>query len=178
MSQDRFIWRTNLEGDALLLRSLIEEDFEALYTAASDPLIWEQHPSNNRWQREVFASFFKDGLASNGALVVIDKSKNQIIGTSRYYDYDSQKKEVAIGFTFLARAYWGGATNAELKRLMIENAFRRVNTIWFHVGPDNVRSQKAMEKIGAKFSHRAMKELNGGSVDYFFYRMDRVKESS
>ncbi len=54
-----------------------------------------------------------------------------------------------IGWTFLARKYWGGLYNRELKDLMLAHAFRFVETVVFYVGENNIRSQKATEKIGA-----------------------------
>jgi RimJ/RimL family protein N-acetyltransferase len=135
---------------------LTPSDSEALYQAAADPLIWAQHPSP-RYQR---------------AVVVIDRKINQIIGTSRYYEWNESQKEVAVGFTFLARAYWGGPTNAELKKLMLDHAFRWVHTVWFHVAAKNTRSQKAMEKIGARLSHRAIKQFIGGPQEYLFFRIE------
>jgi len=162
-----------LSGATLLLRPLADDDFEPLYAAASDPLIWAQHPSQNRYQRPVFEQWFLAAIESKGALVVIDANNGQIIGSSRYYDWDEVAKEVAIGFTFLRRPYWGGATNAEMKKLMIDHALQSVDTIWFHVGPNNIRSQRALDKIGARFSHRAHKELAGQLVDYFFYVVRR-----
>lgn len=162
-----------LHGATLKLRPLAEDDFEPLYAVASDPLIWEQHPSPNRYQRPVFEQWFSAAIASQGALVAIDLSNEKIIGSSRYYDFNEANEEVAIGFTFLSRAYWGGAANAEMKRLMVEHALQKVEIIWFHVGPNNLRSQKALEKIGAKFSHRGHKELSGKLNDYLFYAIRR-----
>lgn len=160
-----------LEGPALRLRPLVPEDLDALYGAASDPLIWAQHPSPLRYQRPVFEQWFVDALASRGALIIEDRGSGQVIGSSRYYDWNEAGKEVAIGFTFLTRAYWGGPANAELKQLMLDHAFRFVPTVWFHVGTHNIRSQKAMEKIGAVFSHRGHKEISGSVHDYVFYKI-------
>jgi RimJ/RimL family protein N-acetyltransferase len=168
-----FDLQPTLEGQTLLLRPLRNTDFEALHAAASDPLIWQQHPSPDRYQLPVFEKFFKDGLASGGALAIIDREKDQMIGSSRYYDLDEGAREVAIGFTFLSRAYWGGKTNGEMKKLMLDHAFRSLNAVWFHVGPNNMRSQKALQKIGAEFSHRGIKELAGQAVDYVFYKLTR-----
>jgi RimJ/RimL family protein N-acetyltransferase len=81
---------------------------------------------------------------------------------------------VAIGFTFLVRSHWGGAANAELKGLMLDHAFRWARTVWFHVAASNVRSQKAMEKIGAKLSHQGTRQLSGSQLEYFFFRIDRA----
>lgn len=116
---------------------------------ASDPLIWEQHPSHDRYRREVFQGFFDDAMQSGGALLAIDRKDGSVIGSSRYNGYDEQKSEIEIGWTFLARTHWGGRYNGEMKRLMLEHAFRFVNSVIFIIGPHNLRSQKAVEKIGA-----------------------------
>lgn len=168
-----FDLQPTLKGPTLLLTPLRDTDFDALYAAASDPLIWKQHPSPDRYQLPVFEQFFKGAMASGGALLVIDRATEQVIGSSRYYDLDEKNKEVAIGFTFLSRTHWGGKTNGEMKQLMLDHAFRSLDTVWFHVGPDNLRSQKALQKIGAEFSHRGTKELAGQVVDYVFYKLTR-----
>jgi RimJ/RimL family protein N-acetyltransferase len=152
-----------LTGDNLLLRPLLASDFEALYAVAADPLIWEQHPDFNRYEREVFQKFFAGALDSRRAFLILDRKTNQAIGSSRYYDYDAAKKEVAIGFTFLSRACWGGKTNFELKKLMLDYAFQSVTSVIFHVGENNLRSRRAVEKIGGKFESEFEKEMPDGS---------------
>lgn len=142
------ILQPNLQNDRILIRPLFERDFDELYQVASDPLIWEQHPSKNRYQLDVFTSMFNDSLKSGGVLVVIDKSTSKIIGSSRYYDADLEKGDVVIGYTFLARKYWGGEYNRQVKDLMINHALTYFKRALFHVDSNNIRSQKAMEKIG------------------------------
>lgn len=137
-----------LTGELIELRPLAAGDFEALRLAASDPPIWEQHPAD-RHELDVFRSFFDEQLASGGALVVIDRRTGGVIGTSRYHGYDADRSEVEIGWTFLARAYWGGIVNGELKGLMLEHAFRYVDRVVFVVHDSNRRSQRALEKLGA-----------------------------
>ncbi len=137
-----------LKGALLELRPLRPEDFDDLYAVASDPLIWEQHPSSDRYQEEVFKNFFRDALDSGGALVAIDPKDGKIIGSSRFYGYDKEKSEIEIGWTFLARSHWGGVYNREMKELMLRHAFQFVKTVVFLIGPRNLRSQKAVEKIG------------------------------
>ena len=138
-----------LEGRLLRLRPLRADDFDALYAAASDPLIWEQHPQRNRHEPEVFGAYFADQLASGGALIVHDAETGEAIGLSRYHGYDPEGSEVEIGWTFLARRCWGGVYNRELKDLMLTHAFRFVDNVVFLVGPENIRSRRAVEKIGA-----------------------------
>jgi len=130
------------------VRPLRQEDLDALSAAARDPLIWEQHP-DDRWREDVFRDFFAEHLATGGALAVLDVRSGKVIGTSRYHDYDAARSEVEIGWTFIARDYWGGVYNGELKRLMLDHAFRFVDTVLFVVAPGNVRSQRAVEKLGA-----------------------------
>lgn len=143
-----FDLQPTLKGELIELRPLREVDYDDLYAVAADPLIWEQHPNNNRHEPEIFQAFFRDALESGGGLVAIDARTRQIIGSSRFHGYDAERREVEIGWTFLARSYWGGTCNREMKRLMLEHAFRFVDSVVFLVGPRNVRSQRAMEKIG------------------------------
>jgi N-acetyltransferase len=138
-----------LKGDLLELRPLRPDDFQALYAIASDPLIWEQHPAKDRYQEEVFRAFFRDALNSGGAFIAIDLKDGNVIGSSRFHGYDPQKSEIEIGWTFLSRSYWGGTYNQEMKKLMLRHAFQFVSSVIFVIGPQNFRSQKAVEKIGA-----------------------------
>jgi RimJ/RimL family protein N-acetyltransferase len=163
----------HLQGPTLTLRPLLESDFEALYQAASDPLIWEQHPQSTRYQRKVFEGFFASALESKGALLVSDARTGEVLGSSRYYESDPQHRSIAIGFTFLIRSHWGGASNRELKHLMLRHVFAWVDTVWFHIGKDNWRSRKAMEKLGGHLSHEGDYSFNGNTAAYAFYRIDR-----
>ena len=128
-----------------------EDDFDALFGVASDPLIWEQHPEPDRCTDPVFRRYFRGGIESGGALVAIDRRDGRLIGSSRFAEYDEANSEIEIGWTFLARSHWGGAYNGEMKRLMIDHALRFVRRVVFRVGPDNQRSRRALEKIGAVY---------------------------
>lgn len=140
---------THLQDANVTLVPLQETDFERLYQVASDPLIWEQHPSKTRYQREVFANYFKGAIESKGAFLVLDTQSGQPIGSSRYYDYDAATATLLIGYTFLARSHWGSTYNRSLKTLMIDHAFTFADAVVFHIGAQNIRSQKAIEKLGA-----------------------------
>jgi RimJ/RimL family protein N-acetyltransferase len=158
-----------LKGDLLELRPLCAEDFHDLYAVAADPLIWEQHPSKDRYQEEVFKIFFRQALESRGALIAIDRKDGRVIGSSRFHGYDEEKSEIEIGWTFLARSHWGGTYNREMKQLMLRHAFRFVNSVIFLVGPHNFRSQRAVEKIGGV---RAGSRLDGSGRESFVYRIE------
>lgn len=157
-----------LQGELLSLRPLRLEDFNALYAVASDPLIWEQHPASDRYTEKVFREFFREALESGGALIATDAVDGRVIGSSRFHGYDSEKGEIEIGWTFLARSHWGGIYNAEMKRLMLRHAFRFVNSVVFLVGAQNLRSQKAMEKIGGV---RAGSRHDAAGRESFVYRI-------
>ena len=144
-----FDLQPTLKGELLTLRPLRPEDFHDLCAVAADPLIWEQHPNRDRHREEVFRQFFHEALESGGALIVIDSDDDQVIGSSRFHAYDPEKSEIEIGWTFLARSRWGGLYNREMKQLMLRHAFRFVKKVVFLVGPQNLRSQRALEKIGA-----------------------------
>ena len=144
-----FEYQPTLASKLVVLRPLVAGDWAALYSVASDRGIWELHPATDRWEEAVFRAFFEDALASGGALLISDAVTGEVIGSSRFYGYDEVDSEVEIGWTFLARDRWGGRWNGEVKRLMLEHAFRFVESVVFKVGPDNLRSQRAVEKIGA-----------------------------
>jgi len=157
-----------LKGRLLELRPLRPEDFHDLYAVASDPLIWEQHPIKDRYQAEVFKEFFRESLDSGGALIALDARDGRVIGSSRFHGYDGERSEIEIGWTFLARSHWGGIYNREMKQLMLRHALRFVNHVIFLVGPQNLRSQRAMEKIGGV---RVGSRRDGGGRDSFVYQI-------
>jgi RimJ/RimL family protein N-acetyltransferase len=147
-SRRPFDLQPTLEGRLVTLRPLREGDFDALYAVGSDPLIWEQHPERERYQEDVFRRFFREAMDSKGALLVLDAASGRVIGSSRYDGLDPERSEVEIGWTFLARSHWGGAHNGEMKALMLAHAFQFVERVVFLIGPQNYRSQRAIEKIG------------------------------
>ncbi len=163
-----FDLRPILQGEFLELRPLRPEDFPDLYAVASDPLIWEQHPIKDRYKREVFKEFFHQALESGGALIAIDSKNGQVIGSSRFHGYDKERSEIEIGWTFLARSHWGRIYNSEMKQLMLRHAFRYVNSVIFLIGPQNVRSQRAVEKIGGC---RVGAKPDGGGRESFVYQI-------
>jgi RimJ/RimL family protein N-acetyltransferase len=140
-----------LQNDLVVLQPLAAEDFERLLAVASDPLIWEQHPNPDRYKREVFATYFQGAIESGGALLISDAATGEVIGCSRFYDYESGQQEVKIGYTFFARRCWGKGYNAAAKQLMLQHAFQYADSVIFHVGAQNRRSRRAMEKLGAEF---------------------------
>ena len=174
-SQTFFDLQPTLQGELLRLRPLRPEDWADLYAVASDPLIWEQHPNNDRYKEEVFQGFFREALESGGALIVIDARDGRVIGSSRFHGYDNDKSEIEIGWTFLARSHWGGVYNKELKQLMLRHAFRFVNSVIFLIGPTNLRSQRAVERIGAV---RVASRRDGSGRESLVYQITAPRSPS
>ncbi|MHA3789777.1 GNAT family N-acetyltransferase [Flavobacterium hauense] len=139
-----------LENDKVILQPLQEDDFEALFSIASDPKIWEQHPNKDRWKKQVFKTFFDGAIQSNGAFKIVEKSTGHAIGSSRYYDYNNDDDSILIGYTFYATSCWGSGINKTVKALMLDYAFQFVSKVHFHIGANNLRSQIAIGRIGAE----------------------------
>lgn len=138
-----------LKNTQVIATPLQQSDFECLYQAASDPLIWEQHPNKNRWQLEAFENYFTGALKSGGAFLVRDAQTNEVIGSSRYSDYNEETNTVSIGYTFFKRSHWGKGYNHALKQLMLDHIFQYVDHVQFYIGAVNKRSQISIERLGA-----------------------------
>lgn len=159
-----FDLQPTLPGDLIELRPLRPADFDALFSAASDPLIWEQHPESDRYKRDVFQKYFDGALESKGAFAILERKSGRIIGSSRYCNLDPGNGEVEVGWTFLERKFWGGSYNRELKKLMLDHAFQFVERVVFVVGEKNLRSQKALAKIGARFLKKKRVPARDGTL--------------
>lgn len=169
-----FDFQPMLAGPTMQMRPLNAGDWQALYAVASDPLIWELHPMNDRWQETVFRQYFEDALNSGGALAAIDRADGKIIGSSRYSTEFAAEGEVEIGWTFLARAFWGGNTNREMKHLMLAHAFGHFPRVIFRIGENNVRSRRACEKIGGRLLRRSqVLHMGGRDLTHVVYAIDR-----
>ncbi len=163
-----------LEDDRVIVRPMIEADREPLFAVASDPEIWALHPAHDRWRRTVFEPFFEEALASNGALTIIDQATGTVIGSSRYDIRVAQAGEVEIGWTYLARSHWGGDTNRAVKRLMVRHALTIFDTVIFLVGKTNLRSRRAMEKVGGVLTDRRQDwDMAGVTVSHLIYAITR-----
>jgi RimJ/RimL family protein N-acetyltransferase len=169
-----FDLQPRMQNKAVRVEPVDVDDFDALFAVASDPLIWEQHPNKNRYQRAVFETFFKGALDSGGALCVIDNATGELIGSSRYYNLDEARSVVSIGYTFIARSAWGRQYNRALKTLMLDHAFQFVDRVVFEVGAANVRSRKAMDKLGGILIGEAPVSYYGEqSTQNVIYKIDK-----
>lgn len=139
-----------LQDSDITLRPLTAADYDALFAVGADAAIWAQHPDRERYTPEGFRFFFQKLLETDMPYLVIDRATESVIGATSYYQYDAAARQVAIGYTFLATRYWGGATNRQVKSMLLNHAFQYVDTVIFHVREHNYRSQAALVKLGAQ----------------------------
>lgn len=151
-----------LETDRYFIRGLLQGDYEGLFKAASDPAIWAMHSEVDRYQASGFKMYFDKIFSLEAPMVVIDKSTSQIMGSSSFYDYDGKESKVLLGYSFLETKYWGGSSNLEIKRCLVNYALMLVKTVEFEISPKNLRSRRAAEKIGAVFDRVTEKSLPNG----------------
>src|SRR5882757_3797380 len=166
-------FQPTLTGPTVIVRPVLVMDWPELFAAGADPEIWKVHPSPDRYTESKFRKYFDDAVASKMAVVCVDRSTNRLIGSSRYYGYDAELSEVEIGWTFVVRSHWGGATNREVKRLMLDHAFTFVDTVIFWVGEQNWRSQGAMTKIGGLKREGLFTRELSGTMPYFIFEIGK-----
>ena len=153
-AEKRLVFRRPLHTEHFFLELINPNDFDALYAVASDPLLWEQHPEADRWKRFKFQRFFDGGIANDlGCFVISEKRSGRPVGSSRFYGYDEANRCIRIGYTFIAREFWGTTANREIKEAMLLRAFNVIDRVFFDIGPQNFRSIAAVKKLGAVFSH-------------------------
>ena len=145
-----FFNKVLLANSKIGLRPMVEADFQSLYAVASDPGIWLQHPDQLRYTREGFSRFFESAFSEGShSLIIFHPLSGEVMGSSRYYRHNPEAGIVYIGYTFLARKYWGGMWNARLKFQMLEYALLHCRQVFFEAAVGNVRSVSALEKLGA-----------------------------
>ena len=168
-----FDLQPTLRGPQITIRPVTESDWNDLFAAASDPEIWVQHPAWDRYQEAVFRQYFDEALESGSAFVFVDRERELIVGSSRYHGLDAVASEIEIGWTFLARDYWGGSFNREIKTLMLAHAFRYVDTVVLWVGVDNIRSRRATERLGAVLRDNRHRHREGIDMPHVVYEIRR-----
>ena len=168
-----FDFQPTLRGPRITIRPIAENDWSDLFDAASDPEIWVQHPASDRYLETVFRQYFDDALESGSAFVFVDRERERIVGSSRYHGLDPAASEIEIGWTFLTRDYWGGSYNREIKALMLEHAFRYVDTVVLWIGVDNLRSRRATEKLGAVLQNGGHRHREDSDMPHVVYEIRR-----
>jgi RimJ/RimL family protein N-acetyltransferase len=163
-----------LTGEKTTLLPLKLSDFDKVYAVASDPLIWEQHPQRDRYKSEVFKTYFDGAIESKGALLIKDKTIEEVLGCTRFYFIAQKPKLVHIGYSFFSRKCWGKSINSEVKKLMLDHIFQFVDVVAFEVGVGNLRSQIAVQRLGAKEVERYNKSYVDSSGTVISYQLSKA----
>jgi len=171
--KEAFDFQPTLVGPRVIVRPVIPADRDGMFAAASDPEIWALHPAD-RYLEPTFREYFDGALECASAFTFVERESGEIIGSSRYHGLDVAASEIEIGWTFLARAYWGGSYNLEIKKLMLDHAFTFVETVVFWIGEENLRSQRAIQKIGGVLrAGTHSRALGGGQQAHLVYEISK-----
>jgi len=148
---------TSLVGQMVDLIPLEKEHFEELFLAASDKRLWEFIPTNCS-EKEKFYTIYSIALeerekGNHYPFIIYHKVSKKIIGSTRLFDIVPKDKKLEIGWTWLTQEYWGTPINFECKLLLLTYCFETLKTIRVQIktSDTNLRSRKAIEKIGAHF---------------------------
>ena len=146
-----------LQGKHVSLDFLLPEHIEEIRILAKDDRIWEftktlliDEKYDQRFDEYISLALDNKALEGQVAFVIRNLKDRSIIGMSRYYGIDEKNKRLNIGYTWYIPSVWGGVYNKECKLLLLGYAFEKLslNRVGFEVAHQNVRSQKAVAKIG------------------------------
>ncbi|MEK4007071.1 GNAT family N-acetyltransferase [Paenibacillus sp. FSL H3-0333] len=144
-----------LAGNVIRLVPLAEEHKLELKKLLHNPQIWEY-----TWRQissEEEAGQLVDTALANGAVgkeipyVMVEQASGRIVGTTRLMHLDRTHRNAEIGCTWITPEYWRTAVNTESKLLLLQYAFEVLGLIRvdFSIVSHNLRSQRAIERIGA-----------------------------
>jgi N-acetyltransferase len=145
-----------LKGRHVYLQCLTEAHREVLRPLARDPRIWEFNKTLllTETYDQQFDNYFNEALSlpAMGAqtFAIVAAGDDRVIGMTRAYDLDRRVKKITIGHTWYIPSVWGMAHNKECKLLLLTYMFEDLGLerVDFKVASQNIRSQKAVEKIG------------------------------
>ena len=171
-----FQWQPVLDGEIVGVVPLTEENYPDVQVCAGELATWADYPTAGMRESGDITPWFTDGPENARALAICYKPERKIIGTTRYYPVPDDPDGVGIGYTFLAASYrLSGATNADLKRIMLEHAFRAFSSVWFHVLPGNHRSRAAVLKLGAEEIGTRTLLLTDKPRDFVCFRLAQTR---
>jgi len=146
-----------LEGNTVQLIPLELHHLEELYTLASDKELWRLVPSDCS-ERETFFTNYTQAIKARAQglqypFVIVNKETGQYMGSTRFFEMYELDKKLEIGWTWITQEYWGTTVNLECKLLLMTYCFEvlQVNRVQLKTKDTNIRSRKAIEKIGGVF---------------------------
>ena len=167
-----------LKGRLVDLYTLQTNHLLELEAIAKNKDIWE-HYIIDASQPNTFNRAFTSGLAEMGRgaqhiFVIYHREKQELVGSTRFLEINEVHKKLEIGWTWMHPDYWGSKINAECKLLLLTHAFENleITRVQLRTEELNLRSRKAIEKLGAKFEgivrHDFIRE-NGTHRNSAFY---------
>ncbi len=146
-----------LEGEKVRLKPLTEEYFDELIGLSHEEIIWTYMPVNGTDNEKLRAALnealLKRDKGEQYPFVVINKDTGKVMGSTRYLHINAEHRNLEIGYTWYLPEYWGKGYNEECKYLLLKYCFEELKTIRVQIitSSKNLRSQKAIERIGGKF---------------------------
>lgn len=146
-----------IDGDSVQLALLTKDHFPDLLTLAEDKRIWEFYvfdgTDKSRFNEILEVALLEKNRGTQVPFVIIHKENNKIIGSTRFIDINVAHKKLEIGFTWIHPDYWATVVNLECKLLLLSYCFENAGTyrVQFKTDENNLRSRKAILKIGAQF---------------------------
>ncbi|BCM90092.1 virulence protein [Abditibacteriota bacterium] len=144
-----------LENEWVRLEPLRLHHLDALWEVGQDPCVWEHFWLQFRVKddMESFIHFYlkREEQQEGLAFAVWDKTHALFVGATTFLDFQPTRRAVEIGSTWLGHASWGSLINPAMKFLMLQHAFESLGLMRVQLKTDirNLRSQRAMEKLGA-----------------------------
>jgi len=161
-----------LHDEYVVLEPLSLDHVPALEAAAADGELWNltvtsvPPPGQARGYVEKALQGQADGLMLPFA--VREAGSGDIVGSTRYYEIDTELPRLAIGYTWYAKRWQKSHLNTACKRLLLEHAFEALDcvAVAFHTDERNEDSQRAIERLGAQREGvlRAHKRRTDGSL--------------
>ncbi|GHH50214.1 GNAT family N-acetyltransferase [Lentzea cavernae] len=122
-----------------------------MFDVTRDPDIWtwllSPQPADVDDMREWVAA----ATMSREAFAQIEVSTGRVVGTTSFYEVAPEHRRLVIGYTIVGGEWHGTAINPEAKLLLLTEAFeaRGALRVGWYTDAANVRSQRAIEKLGA-----------------------------
>lgn len=148
---------TNLTGETVDLIPMTEGHYSELESIAKDKRIWQHYvydgSDSKRFRQIIDDASLQQENGRQFPFVIIYKPTNEIIGSTRFLDIDFKNKKLEIGSTWLHPDYWQTEVNPECKLLLLTFGFETLKALRIQLKTDenNIRSRKAIEKIGGVF---------------------------
>jgi len=149
---------SKLRGTYVYLEHLHPDHVARLKVLAKDSRLWEYTKTllvnetfDDQFDKYIGAALDTGNTGGQSSFVIFSTDTDEIIGSTRFYRMEPAHKRLSIGYTWYVPQVWGQPHNKECKLLLLQYAFETLGyqRVEFEVAHQNLRSQKAVEKLGA-----------------------------